>query len=106
MPEVLYVYAIGRAGHPLPERAEAIDESDRLQEVTAASLAAFATPVDDVDFSQGVIDARAKDVEWLGGIGYRHPSLMSAPIHGRTIVPPPAFTLFSSAQNLPSPSMK
>lgn len=106
MPEVFYVYAIGREGHRLPDRVEAIDESDRLQEVTAASLAAFATPVDDVDFSQAVIDARAKDVDWLGGIGYRHQSVMSALMHGGTIVPLRAFTLFGSAETLRSHLMK
>jgi hypothetical protein len=100
MPEVLYVYAIARAGHPLPERVEAIDGSDRLDEVEAGEIAAFVTPVDDVDFSQGVIDARAKDVEWLGGIGYRHQSVMSALMHGGTIVPLRAFTLFASGETL------
>src|SRR5258708_3612994 len=106
MPEVLYVYAIGRAGHPLPERIEAIDESDHLQEITGGALAAFATPVDDVDFSQAVIDARAKDVEWLGGIGYRHQSVMSALMQGGTIVPLRAFTLFAHVETLRSHLMK
>src|ERR1700738_3831432 len=103
MPEVLYVYAIGRAGHPLPERLgaiAAIDGSDRLDSIVAGGIAAFVTPVDDVYFSQGVIDARAKDVEWLGGIGYRHQSVMSALMHGGTIVPLRAFTLFASPDSL------
>ena len=100
MPEVLYVYAIGRIGHPLPEHVEAIDESGRLDEIAAGDLAAFVTPVDDVDFSQGVIDARAQDVAWLGGIGYRHQSVMSALMHGGTIVPLRAFTLFASSESL------
>src|SRR5437762_5223273 len=100
MPEVLYVYAIGRAGHPLPERVEAIDGSDRLREIAAGALAAFVTPVDDVDFSQPVIDARSKDVEWLGGIGYRHQAVMAALMHGGTIIPLRAFTLFSTADAL------
>jgi hypothetical protein len=100
MPDILYVYAIVRAGHPMPPRVEAIDGSDRLDVVTAGDLAAFVTPVDDVDFSQGVIDARAKDVEWLGSIGYRHQNVMNALIHGGTIVPLRAFTLFASDENL------
>jgi hypothetical protein len=100
MPEILYVYAIARAGHPLPERVEAIDGSDRLDVVTSGDLAALATPVDDVDFSQGVIDARAKDVEWLGGIGYRHQSVMNALMRGGTIIPLRAFTLFASEESL------
>lgn len=100
MPEVLYVYAIGRAGHSLPERVEAVDGSDRLAAVAAGELAAYFTPVDDVDFSQGVIDARAKDVEWLGSIGFRHQSVMNALMHGGTIIPLRAFTLFASDESL------
>jgi len=100
MPEILYVYAIARAGHPMPTRVEAIDGSDRLDVVAAGELSAFVTAVDDVDFSQGVIDARAKDVEWLGAIGYRHQSVMNALMHGGTIIPLRAFTLFASDENL------
>jgi Gas vesicle synthesis protein GvpL/GvpF len=100
MPEILYVYAIGRAGHSLPERVEAIDGSDRLDVVAAGQLVAFVTSVDDVDFSQGVIDARAKDVEWLGAIGFRHQSVMNALMHGGTIIPLRAFTLFGSDESL------
>jgi len=100
MSEILYVYAITRAGHPMPERVEAVDGSDRLNAVTSDALAAFVTPVDDVDFSQGVIDARAKDVEWLGSIGYRHQSVMNALMHGGTIIPLRAFTLFVSEESL------
>jgi hypothetical protein len=100
MPDILYVYAIARATHPVPERVEAIDGSDRLEKITAGALSAFVTPVDDVDFSQGVIDARAKDVEWLGSIGYRHQSVMNSLLHGGTIVPLRAFTLFVSEETL------
>ena len=100
MPNILYVYAIARAGHPLPERVEAIDGSNVIDVVTASDLAAFVTPVDDIDFSQGVIDARAKDVEWLGAIGYRHQNVMHALMHGGTIIPLRAFTLFASDESL------
>lgn len=100
MGEVLYVYAIGREGHSLPDAIEAVDGSSRLTAVTASGLAAFATPVDDVDFSQGVIDARAKDVEWLGALGYRHQNVMAALMRGGTIIPLRAFTLFRSADSL------
>jgi hypothetical protein len=100
MGEILYVYAIGRGGHSLPHVAEAIDGSERLTEVSAGGLVAFATPVDDVDFSQGVIDARAADVEWLGALGYRHQNVMAALMRGGTIIPLRAFTLFRSADSL------
>lgn len=84
---ILYVYAVGRAGHPLPDGVDAVD---------GGGLTAFVTPVDEVEYSQPVIDARSKDVEWLGAIGYRHQSVMNALIHGGTIVPLRAFTLFKN----------
>jgi Gas vesicle synthesis protein GvpL/GvpF len=97
---ILYAYAFGRAGHPLPERVEAIDGSDSVVAVDCGDLAAFATPVDPVDYSQPVIDARSKDVEWLGAIGYRHQNVMAALMRGGTIIPLRAFTLFASADSL------
>lgn len=84
---ILYVYAIGRGGHPLPDDVEAVD---------GGGLTAFVTPVDEVEYSQPVIDARAKDVEWLGAIGYRHQNVMNALMRGGTIIPLRAFTLFKN----------
>ncbi len=100
MPQVLYVYAIGRAQHSMPEAIEAIDGSDHLASVDAKGLAAFYTAVDAVDFSQPVIDARSKDVEWLGSIGYRHQAVMSALMRGGTVIPLRAFTLFANETTL------
>ena len=97
---VLYVYAIGRAEHPLPASVEAVDGSDHLTALQAEGLAAFYTAVDSIDFSQGVIDARANDVEWLGGIGYRHQAVMTALMRGETIIPLRAFTLFANETTL------
>ncbi len=97
---ILYVYAIARAGHPPPERVEAIDGSDLVREVPCGDLAAFVTPVDPVDYSQPVIDARSKDVEWLGAIGYRHQSVMAALMRGGAIIPLRAFTLFANDESL------
>ena len=97
---ILYVYAIGRAGHELPKRAEAIDGSDVVQAIDCGALAAFATPVDPAEFSQPVIDARSKDVEWLGAIGYRHQNVMAALMRGGTIIPLRAFTLFAGEESL------
>ena len=88
---ILYVYAIGRTGHPLPDDVEAVD---------GGGLTAFFSPVDEVEFSQPVIDARSKDVEWLGAIGYRHQSVMAALLRGGTIIPLRAFTLFKSHATL------
>jgi hypothetical protein len=99
---ILYVYAIGRAAHPLPHRVEAIDGSDAVHAVACGALAAFATPVDPAEFSQPVIDARSKDVEWLGAIGYRHQNVMAALMRGGTIIPLRAFTLFATEESLRS----
>jgi hypothetical protein len=100
VPQVLYVYAIARAAHPMPERIEAIDGSDHLATVRADSLGAFYSSVDGADFSQPVIDARAKDVEWLGSIGYRHQAVMAALMRGGTVIPLRAFTLFANETSL------
>jgi len=97
---ILYVYAIGRVGHVMPERVEAIDGSDYLEAIPGDDLVAFCTPVDPVEFSQPVIDARAKDVEWLGSIGYRHQSVMAELMRGGTIIPLRAFTLFATPDSL------
>jgi len=68
----------------------------------ADSLTAFYTPVDAVEYSQAAIDARSKDVEWLGAIGYRHQAVMSALMRGGTVIPLRAFTLFANETSLRS----
>lgn len=98
--QVLYVYAIAGADHPMPVRAEAVDGSDHLAMVQGNGLGAFYTAVDGADFSQAVIDARSNDVEWLGAIGYRHQAVMSALMRGGTIIPLRAFTLFVDETSL------
>jgi Gas vesicle synthesis protein GvpL/GvpF len=106
VPQILYVYAIARAAHPMPERIEAIDGSDHLASVPAGSLCAFYSSVDAADFSQPVIDARSKDVEWLGSIGYRHQAVMAALMRGGTVIPLRAFTLFANETSLRNHLMK
>jgi len=66
----------------------------------ADSLTAFYTTVDAVEYSQAAIDARSKDVEWLGAIGYRHQAVMSALMRGGTVIPLRAFTLFANETSL------
>src|SRR6266702_4765244 len=88
---ILYVYAVGRTGHPLPDDVEAVD---------GGGLTAFFAPVDPAEFSQPVIDARSKDVEWLGAIGYRHQNVMAGLMRGGTIIPLRAFTLFANEESL------
>ena len=100
MTHVLYVYAVGRAGHPLPSDVEAVDGSARIDCFEDGPLCAFHTPVDAEEFSQEGIDRRAGDLEWLGAIGYRHQSVSAALMRGGTIVPLRAFTLFRSESSL------
>jgi hypothetical protein len=88
---ILYVYAIGRAGHPRP---------DDVQVLESGPLAAFYAPVNADDYSQEAIDARSKDVEWLGAIGYRHQEVMAKLMRGGTVIPLRAFTLFANEGSL------
>jgi len=100
VPQVLYVYAIGRTAHPMPDQVEAIDGSEHLAAVKSDPLCAFYTAVDAAEFSQPVIDARSKDVEWLGTIGYRHQAVMTALMRDGTVIPLRAFTLFANETSL------
>jgi hypothetical protein len=100
IPQVLYVYAIARAAHPMPDQVEAIDGGAHLAAVKSDHLCAFYTAVDAAEFSQPVIDARSKDVEWLGSIGYRHQAVMTALMRGGTVIPLRAFTLFANETSL------
>jgi hypothetical protein len=98
--QVLYVYAITRARHPMPDLVEAIDGSSHLTAIDEDGVGAFYTSVDSLDFSQAMIDTRSKDVEWLGRIGYRHQAVMSALMRGGTVIPLRAFTLFGNETSL------
>ncbi len=84
----------------MPEHVEAIDGSDHLAAVKSDHLCAFYTAVDSAEFSQPLIDARSKDVEWLGAIGYRHQAVMTALMRGGTVIPLRAFTLFANETSL------
>jgi hypothetical protein len=94
----LWVYAIGRAGHPQPKHVEAIDGSGLIELISEGPLTAFATPVDLRQYSQQAVDAHSGDIEWLGAIGYRHQAVMQALMQGGTVIPLRAFTLFGSRQ--------
>ncbi len=94
----LWLYAIGRTGHPMPEHPEAIDGTTNVVAIVEGPLAAFATPVDLRAYSQSAVDAHAGDLDWLGAIGYRHQSVMQALMSGGTIIPLRAFSLFGSPQ--------
>jgi gas vesicle protein GvpL/GvpF len=94
----LWLYAIGRTGHPMPERVEAIDGSSHLESIVEGPLAAFCTPIDLRAYSQSAVDSHAGDLDWLGAIGYRHQAVMQALMSGGTIIPLRAFSLFGSRQ--------
>jgi len=94
----LWVYAIARAGHPPPERVDAVDDSGKVEPIAEGPLMAFATPVDLREYSQQAVDSHSGDLEWLGAIGYRHQAVMQALMTGGTVIPLRAFTLFGSPQ--------
>ncbi len=93
-----WLYAIARAGHPLPERVEAIDGLSNVEAVAEGPLCAFCTPIDLRAYSQQAVDSHSGDIEWLGAIGYRHQAVMQALMSGGTVIPLRAFTLFGSRQ--------
>jgi hypothetical protein len=95
---LLYVYAVTRDA--VTPDAEGIDGTRRFGTTAAAGICAVFTPVDAETFSQEAIDTRAKDLEWLGAIGYRHQSVVSELMKTTALVPLRAFTLFSSEQAL------
>ena len=95
---VLYVYAVTREA--VTPDAEAVDASRRFGTADANGICAVFTPVDAEAFSQEVIDQRAKDLEWLGAIGYRHQAVMSELMKLTAIVPLRAFTLFTGEEAL------
>lgn len=97
---VLYVYAITREA--VTPEAEAVDNSRQFHAVEAGGIAAVFSRVGREQFSQDVIDARSKDLEWLGAIGYRHQDVVSDLMKRTAIVPLRAFTLFSSDEALRS----
>lgn len=95
---ILYVYAITRTGS-LPE-CEGVDGTKRFGSVAADGVAAVYSTVDRGAFSQESIDARAKDLEWLGAIGYRHQEVVGSLMKNAAVVPLRAFTLFTTAEAL------
>jgi len=88
-----------RVGHFLVA-ALLIEHREDVLAIESGSLAAFYSLVDDAEYNQAVIDARSKDVEWLGAIGYHHQSVMNALMRGGTIIPLRAFTLFATPDRL------
>lgn len=91
---MLYVYAVTRDAF-LP-KGEAVDRTRNFVTVAAARICAVATPVHKSDFSQEAIDSHAGDLEWLGGIGYRHQAIVAELMRETALIPLRAFSLFSS----------
>lgn len=95
MASALYLYAVGRAGEIAPPSVTGVDGSTEYAVVAGSGLAALASRVDPGEFGQEAVDARAGDLEWLGGIGYRHQDVVSAVRDRCDAIPLRAFTLFS-----------
>jgi len=95
---VLYVYAVTR--EPVMPDAEGVDGTRRFGTSTAGGVSAVFTSVDAEAFSQEAIDRRAKDLEWIGAIGYRHQSVVSELMKLTALAPLRAFTLFSGEETL------
>jgi hypothetical protein len=93
-----WLYAIARAGHPSPERVDAVDGSSNLEKIVEGPLCGFCTPIDLRAYSQQAVDSHSGDLEWLGAIGYRHQAVMQALMSGGTVIPLRAFTMFGSRQ--------
>lgn len=100
MPQVLYVYAIGRRDGIAPPEVEGVDGTDQFVVIEQGELAALSSRVDSTGFSQEAIDAHAADLDWLGAIGYRHQDVVGALFAAGDIVPLRAFTLFSNEEAL------
>lgn len=100
MPQVLYVYAIGRREVIAPPSVPGVDGSNEFVVIAEQSLSALCSRVDSAGFSQDTVDAHASDLDWLGAIGYRHQDVVGAAFEAGDIVPLRAFTLFSSDEAL------
>ncbi|HYM61633.1 MAG TPA: GvpL/GvpF family gas vesicle protein [Thermoanaerobaculia bacterium] len=94
----LYVYAVTR--DPVLPECDGVDQTGRFGIVRHENICAVYTKVDEKEFGQEAIDARAKDIEWLGAIGYRHQGAVADLIKRTAIVPLRAFTLFSTEEAL------
>lgn len=94
----LYVYAVTR--DPLLPETDGVDQTKQFGIVRYENVCAIYTKVDEREFGQEAIDARAKDIEWLGAIGYRHQGVGADLMKRTAIVPLRAFTLFSTEEAL------
>lgn len=102
MSRALYVYAIGRDLdlEPLKGKAVAVDGSDSFVTLKEESLTAVCSEVEASEFSQEAIDAHARDLDWLGRIGYAHQMVNQLLASTHSTIPLRAFTLFSSDEKL------
>lgn len=101
---VLYVYAIASSADParLTDETRSIDGGSSFESCEVDGLTAVYTSVPTQDFSQEVIDSHAADMEWLGGIGWRHQNVVDRIASSSAVVPLRAFTMFHSTDSLES----
>src|SRR5688500_2221084 len=100
MERILYVYAVGDSFDRQALAVDPVEDDAGFGVATGGGVSALFSPVDPARFSQEEIDRHAKDLQWLGAIGYRHQSVVSAVAKQTTIIPLRAFTLFTSVETL------
>lgn len=100
MPPVLYLYAIAPRDSLSVPSVGGVDGAGEFTIVEHGGIAALAGIVDGEAFSQEAIDARAADLDWIGGIGWRHQETVTAVRRSADAIPVRAFTLFSSEEAL------
>lgn len=100
MSMVLYLYGFVPSEVPTPpETLRGIDDGP----VDLLPLGTFGAAVTEVDadvYGEGRIEARLKDLGWVGGRGARHETVVTWLADHATIVPARLLTVFSSAEAL------
>lgn len=95
---MIYLYAV--AGRNAEVGLDAVRgvEAAGVDTITGEELVAFGSGVSDEAFSQESIDRQAKNLEWLGSVGYAHQEVVQHICSATTAIPLRAFTLFSSRE--------
>ncbi|HET9947467.1 MAG TPA: GvpL/GvpF family gas vesicle protein [Longimicrobiales bacterium] len=100
MTSILYLYGFVTAEMPAPP-AELPGVDDRP--VRIASLGRFAAAVSDVDrntYAAGAIEARLRDLAWVGARGLEHERVVTWLADHGSVLPMRLFTLFSTPEAL------
>lgn len=96
MTSVLYLYGFVPADAPAPPDTLAGIDGRPVRLRLLDGLAAVTSEVDSTAFGEAVIDARLKDLSWVGRQGASHEAVVTWFSDHATIVPARLLTLFSS----------